>query len=673
MADRVRCSVRATLTEDAHPGSGAGSGPIDDLVARDRRGHPVLWSTHVKGLLREAARHRLGNHEANRLFGERGRAGKSVLLTSLYCNDVSVQTRVWRSTAHEAFDNRAPAHDTLRALEYVPNGTCFEGELEASVADIDKLKRLFAEVDSVGGGRSVGDGVLEWELTPHTRADDDETDGKQECTERLLLVLRARDPLCLAKTAVPGNLIATLPYVPGRALIGALAAWLFAEGRVDSARLLTGGELGVMTSDALPMAPTDRDGKLSSITVLPAPLSLKRSKPPGCAGTLSWWAVTLPDLGWVDAHGAEKPLEKLKRPPSDLFVQRVNTDAEGSWVVFRPDLRVRLRNGRPEPLQPDPDLFATEFISEQTRFIAEIRAPLKLMEQLATDLAPVLDGRRWLTLGRGGAPVEVDRIEWCTRPEPAKLNGPAYLILSSDLLVRDEHLRWTVAVDARTKVPGLSTAITLAPLDQESTTVYGFNGTARLRRLPAVGVRRGSVFQVENAALPELKAAAVAGIWLGENTHEGFGRFSLHAVDALPGAVTPSELRSGVHLGSTLPAAESVEEGAAPALRPDSGASTSPDEKIAVETERWVKKYLEGPKVGRLPSHSQWRSLIRDLECDASGALESRRDDATAGLRVWQHEKAKRVLEALGSQQEAERAKYADFFVRWLKATRSVR
>ena len=70
--------------------------------------------------------------------------------------------------------------------------------------------------------------------------------------------------------------------------------------------------------------------------------------------------------------------------------------------------------------------------------------------------------------------------------------------------------------------------------------VHGFNGTSRLWRMPAAAIRRGSVFEVSGAGVARLAERAAKNEWLGERTHEGFGRFRLDA--ALPGVT--SEVRA---------------------------------------------------------------------------------------------------------------------------------
>jgi hypothetical protein len=134
----------AELVEDMHHGTGIGGGGVDALVARDRDGRPVIWASYVEGVLRDAARRLRGRDVAESFFGRRGGQGQRAVFTSLYTTE-DPTCRVWRSTARAAFDNRAPKDDTLRAVEFVPRGTRFEGVVELPMDDLALLQRLVAE------------------------------------------------------------------------------------------------------------------------------------------------------------------------------------------------------------------------------------------------------------------------------------------------------------------------------------------------------------------------------------------------------------------------------------------------------------------------------------------------------------------------------------------------
>jgi hypothetical protein len=637
MAERwTRCRLTAELLSDAHLGSGSGGGGIDALVARDRHGHPVIWASHVEGVLRDAARRLRGDKAAEDFFGRAGgdyqRSDRQrAVFTSLYTKD-NLESHVWRSTAREAFDNRAPKDDTLRVVEYVPRGTNLVGEVELPENELPLLQRLVQEVDALGGGRATGAGRVKLSLAEVTAAP--RTVGAP--TGRLLLLLKNRDPLCITATATPDNLIPSLSFLPGRALLGAVAAWLIAEGERDTASLLTSGRVSVSDGLPLPQAPV----KLDSVEVLPAPLSLQSEKAKGSASEVPWWAQARTLTRRLDTWNSN---EKLKRPEDDLFVFRAASN--DPWTTLRPARRVRLRNGRPDPKQADASLFAIEQIVEETHFLAELRGSPEDMKQLAGKLAPLLKGLRWLRVGRAGAPVEVMQHAWSSDAAIANAPERALLTLTSDLLVRDEHLRWRTALDEAALRALLGDELQLGRSLQDSVMVHGFNGTSRLWRMPAVAIRRGSVFELSGAGVATLAQRAATGQWLGERSHEGFGRFRLDAV--LPGVA--GEQRANSEVAPTVDAHE---------------------EAIAEDTRQWFEQRKALAKAGgeRKPSLSQWLDLAADLERSDRNAIDSRLNPTTAGAKSWQHKDAKAILEKLKALPPAQRAPHARLFVRWLRA-----
>lgn len=633
----VRQTLTAELLSDAHLGSGSGGGGIDALVARDRHDCPVIWASHVEGVLRDAARRLRGDQEAEAFFGRgsgdyaRGDRQRAVF-TSLYAKD-NPESHIRRSTAREAFDNRAPKDETLRVIEYVPKGTKLVGEVELPASQLDRLKRLVQEVDSLGSGRSTGAGRVKLTLS-----DVPSTPKKAGTpTGRLVLLLQNRDPLCITATATPDNLVPSLAFVPGRTLLGAVAAWLIAEGDRETASLLTSGKVSVSDALPLPHAPSTLDG----VEVLPAPLSLQSEKPKGAVGDVPWWARPIAPTERLDAWSTNK--KKLKRPEDDLFVFREGESA--AWTTFRPARRVRLRNGRPDPKQADASLFAIEQIVEETLFLAELHGSVEDLKKLAEKLAAVLEGRRWLRVGRAGAPVEVAQLAWSAAARTPKAEPLARLTLTSDLLVRDEHLRWRTALDETALKELLGVDVQLGKSLQDSVMVHGFNGTSRLWRMPAAAIRRGSVFEVSGAAVAKLAERAAKNEWLGERTHEGFGRFRLDA--ALPGVTSGNAVT-----GAPKP--------------PDD----IPEEAIAAKTQEWFKahKSLADHGNDRKPSLSQWLDLVGELEANNANALTSRLNPTTAGGKSWKHRDAKAILDELNKIQAPQRKLYARLFVRWLRA-----
>lgn len=641
----VRCKITAELLADAHFGTGSGGSGIDALVARDRDGRPVIWASHVEGVLRDAARRLRGDHAAAGFFGQAGGQQQWAIFTSLYTTDTP-ESRIWRSTARRSFDNRAPKDDTLRTMEFVPKGTKFEGQVELPEHHLPLLERLVKEVDALGSGRASGAGWLKLSLE---ELQQEIVPKEVEPTEHLRLLLRNIDPVCITATATPDNLIPSLAFVPGRALLGALASLLREAGKHAVASLLTAGRISVSDALPLPEAPAD----LKTVEVLPAPLSLQSEKPKGSAGPVPWWAQPKVGVKRIDAWTTT---EKLKRPEDDLFVYREHARAD--WRAFRPALRVRLRNGRPDPRQPKPSLFALEEIAEDTYFVAELQGTLDAMEQLAEGLKPVLEGRRWLRVGRSGAPVEVVDIAWMmdttqarSTSDPAISEKTFRLTLTSDLLVRDEFLRWRTALDERALQELLGTNnIHLKRSTQDWVMVHGFNRASRLWRMPAAAIRRGSVFEVSGEGIQALASRVVQGQWLGERTHEGFGRFRLDEV--LPGVTNGMVANANGKADSTEDVA---------------------DEAIAAETHKWFEDHKELARPGsgteRKPSLSQWFDLVTELERGNANAIPNRLNPTKAGAQSWKHPKARAILEKLQTIRNLEmQARHARFFVRWLRA-----
>ncbi len=272
-----RFTLTAKLREDAHLGSGAGDQSVDALIARDRKGQPVIWASQFEGILRDVAV-RVYGHESNevkRLFGTRGNQRQQAIFTSLHSTEAK-ESRIWRSTARASYDNRAPKDNTLRVVEFVPLGTTFHGKVEMP-ADLEPvLRRLLHEVEAVGHGRAAGAGRVDWDLKPLQQSTNG---GAGNEKKRLLLLLRNVEPLCIAHTAVPDNIIPTLAFIPGRTVLGALTAWLLDNGGQKAAEKLIAGKISV--GDALPL-PGDFNDKtnLVDVHVLPAPLTLQAERSP---------------------------------------------------------------------------------------------------------------------------------------------------------------------------------------------------------------------------------------------------------------------------------------------------------------------------------------------------------------------------------------------------------
>jgi hypothetical protein len=238
------------------------------------------------------------------------------------------------------------------------------------------------------------------------------------------------------------------------------------------------------------------------------------------------------------------------------------------------------------------------------------------------------------------------QLAWSNNAPSPTTTEKALLTLTSDLLVRDEHLRWRTALNetALRMLLGV-TDIQLEKSLQESVLVHGFNGTSRLWRMPAAAIRRGSVYRISGAGVTKVAQRSVSGHWLGERVHEGFGRFRLDVV--LPGVTS-----------------------ARPVIIESAGAEDAAEETAATRTRAWLEAHgtLAEARDGRTPSLSQWLDLVADLERGETSAIASRINPTTAGARGWKHPDAKAVLAELSKLPSlAEQAAHARLFVRWLR------
>lgn len=97
--------------------------------------------------------------------------------------------------------------------------------------------------------------------------------------------------------------------------------------------------------------------------------------------------------------------------------------------------------------------------------------------------------------------------------------------------------------------------------------------------------------------------------------------------------------------------------------RPD-----DPEEAIAKETKGWFEAHKTLAHPDGKPSLSQWMDLVSELERGQTDAIKRRLQPTTAGARSWTQKDAMGILNKLNQLQLKQRAAYARYFVRWLRA-----
>lgn len=572
-ARRYRLVV--TLEEDLHTGTGTGSAVVDALQARDRAGRPVVWWSHLKGLLLAAAEDLIENERAKpdqlreqvrMLFGGPGdpRAG-CLRGHSLYLDQPAAQDRprtlVWSSTALRP-GTRLPLEDTLRSSQVVAATNRFVTELRLPPdSKLDGLlKRCVKRMDALGLGRNRGQGRITTcleSLQPPGRIAVERISpppGSEAAPGpmRLRLLLRNLDPLSLPTTGYPGNIIPTESFIRGQALFGALANW--ARDDPAAERLLFAGAVPSV-GDAIPLpahcqppGPTQPEA-WAGWDILPIPLSIKTPKPQGEAGDWPWWFVQgggRNDLGArgekdelaevlrenphaQSSGGTDAPPEKLKRPKDHEYLFRADTGS--AWIRYAPTVGVHLRNQTRDADRPDGALFAMDELAERTLFLATLYfADGQTARDFAQRFAPVLAQRDWLAVGRGGRPVEVIACQWETAPQATAGTAaqpdtrPVTLTLTSDLIARDlgrpgrpptlgyfDRLDPQVLAD----LTGLEALRSMAAGQwfevSEAVEVRGYNAVVALPRAAALAIRRGSGILVREPAAAAALRLALAG------------------------------------------------------------------------------------------------------------------------------------------------------------------
>lgn len=552
----VRFELKAYLLDDLHSGAGTGAGVVDAQQIRDRKGYPVIRASHLKGLLLLAAEEleslerldAVDRAAVRDLLGATGGKRGQLQLAPLRMDPVSsAKTLNWTSSARDTGSRRS-CDDTLRVIEHVPAGNTFTALL--SLPNDEKLKallkRLLKRIDRIGGSRSRGSGRVCFELAevqPATRP------VVQIRNTVVRVCLKAIDAICLPETGHPGNLIRSQAFIRGQTIRGSLFHWALSSGQQNALSMLELASFG----DALPLPSEPTLDSLATLQILPIPLSVMSGKPKGTQGQLPWWADdNAPAAPSHDALAPDpRPLgEKPKRPAANDFIFR--RDKDSSWSRFSPLLRVHMRNQsadvytQPNDNKQETQLYSIEEIVEDTCFVADIRfATPEATKLFITEFSPILLGGQWLGVGRGARPVEV--VSMCEPLPDGKANegdnsDRFTLTLTSDLIVRGQNLGFLDNLDIgqlcrlaglEVKAPKLDLSGWTLRGYFETTQIHGFNAATGLRRVPALGIRRGSCWEVAGPGSEKLAQALSQHDALGERQDEGFGRFviDLHPVE----------------------------------------------------------------------------------------------------------------------------------------------
>lgn len=185
----TRIEFKIQLVADGEPGTGMGRESVNDLVPRDVDGHPMIPSTHLKGLIRHLLetpelQHVLGDLDHQLIDGLLGVGGTSdshgmgvvghLKLGHARAISVGKNHPLTRQLTRTSINELGVASaTTLRTTEAIAAGTELVGSasLPSDAPVVYDLATRFAllSLTSVGGGRSRGSGACLVTITGESR------------------------------------------------------------------------------------------------------------------------------------------------------------------------------------------------------------------------------------------------------------------------------------------------------------------------------------------------------------------------------------------------------------------------------------------------------------------------------------------------------------------------
>lgn len=471
--------------------------------------------------------------------------------------------------------------DHLRFYEFACGGLVLEADAEIDLAGVDGriasalLLASVSMVERMGGKRRRGAGRcaltidaaperdvwLRWledhheeVVPPPPRADHrlagraiqpvTAPDRASETWRQIALVLTLELPVCMP-SAVVGNVVETLDYVPGTALLGRVTEVAAALG-IDLRPAIGAGE--VIALDATPQIAGSRG--------LPAPMALATPKlvgaDEGSRHPVNRFVDTLP----LDAQGGLVQVV----PWRGGWVAPSALAEEGTLPAPPLKLSVELRthgtieDERQRPTTDIGGVFSYAAIPAGVTLQSELRLTNRLADALAA-----LKPRWWadlakkpLRLGRakkddyGDVRLIVVDAEEPKAAAPRQFGRVLCVWLVSDVLLRDEALRPDPTIHRLATVLGRALGVSLGPhaaadglISAELRThrIDSWQTSWQLPRPSLIGIAGGSCvsFTVTGAIDPE-RAAAVELAGIGERRAEGFGQIHLQpAVLTAPG------------------------------------------------------------------------------------------------------------------------------------------
>lgn len=341
--------------------------------------------------------------------------------------------------------------------------------------------------------------------------------------------IRALNDLLFRSSQRRGNVLESLPYIPGSALRGALGRrWIERHGMGEPFhRLFQSGRVRFCHGRAT----------IDGNEAFPAPLTLRTEKLRPLAPDARTFDLLAadPDLDGpeVDRVRADVTLDGVVRArtsPNMVSRTRIGTFAPedfGDTPQLGPDPAAQ--DGAQQGLAADGQLFTEIRLAASTTFLTHIEGPAQDLDQLAA----ILDDEDTLTLGRSRSVMGLSDVRWSSPVEiPAGQlhDGDEHtLTLLSDLVLLDRYQRHVTVLDNAALAQLLGTEVgevdVVHPGQQRTAHVAGWDGPNGMSTHIDTALRAGSTvrFRAPRHAVERLAADP----WAGWRRAEGHGRLAV--------------------------------------------------------------------------------------------------------------------------------------------------
>ena len=518
--------INITLLEDTHSGSGTGTSVLDSIQVTDRNNKPTIRASHIMGLLKEAA-HELQKYkkiDPTLLFGQSNKRSKKKIILSSLRTSSNKPNVTWTSTSRQLL-SRNTKPESLRTIEYIPSGTNFNFKVEIRG---EKEKELFDKclqrIRFIGSNKTRGNGLVQIK-TDNTELFEPKSPPQENVTTTLRLLLKNVEALNISKTAITeSNNIASENFIPGKVVLGSFANWTISNLEQNS--ILLSQYVSVGNAYPLPcIADVDLDLDLEKCDIMPFPLSIYKSKRIKSNNEV-WWAGSVNTSEEKDLLSDVVKNEDDKRPKNKDFL--FQEEPQKAWQRHSPITWIHMRNNK-----KDKALFSEEEIAENTLFICDIHFEnTNDAKSFWEQSYPVLQRKSWLTVGRGGRPVEIAKYKWLSPKVPACSDKDLLITLESDLIIRTPQNNFYTYLSPKAILAALDMDnIKVDDMDYtsycETKIIRGFNTISGLPRAPIIAIAKGSCIRIQGELANTLRKELANKKFLGERSWEGFGRFRL--------------------------------------------------------------------------------------------------------------------------------------------------